>query len=138
MLGRVHHVGYVAASRADGVAVFADELGLDVVTEFELPEYRLIGAFLGSAGGLVEVVEFTDDELAAARLSGHALRLDHVAHEVEDVATAAARLSDQGWRLCGPDGSPLGAPVSIAGSLHVWLEACAVPSVRLQLVQQSR
>jgi catechol 2,3-dioxygenase-like lactoylglutathione lyase family enzyme len=138
MLGRVHHVGYVAMRRADGVAVFAEELGLTLVSEFELPEYRLIGAFLGSAGGLVEVVEFTDDELASARLCGQALRLDHVAYEVEDIETAAATLSEQGWRLCGPDGSSLPAAVSIAGSLHVWLEARTLPSVRLQLVQPSR
>lgn len=138
MLGRVHHVGYVAKNRADGVAVFVDELGLALVSEFELPEYRLTGAFLGAADGLVEVVEFADDEVAAPRLCGHPLRLDHVAHAVRDITTAVATLSDQGWRLCGPDGSPLRAPVSIAGSLHVWLDARTLPSVRLQLVQASR
>jgi catechol 2,3-dioxygenase-like lactoylglutathione lyase family enzyme len=138
MLGSVHHVGYVAKNRGDGVAVFVDQFGLALVSEFELPEYRLAGAFLGSVDGLVEVVEFTDDELAAARLCGQALRLDHVAHEVQDIETAAARLIDHGWRLCGPDGSPLRAPVLIAGSLHVWLDARTLPSVRLQLVQQSR
>jgi catechol 2,3-dioxygenase-like lactoylglutathione lyase family enzyme len=135
MLGRIHHVGYVARSRSDGVAVFIDKFGLSVVTEFELPQYRLRGAFLGGVDGLVEIVEFTDGRLADERLDGLQLRLDHVAHEVENVGTAAATLRAQGARTCGPDGSPLDDPVSIASGLHIWLVLDAAPGVRLQLVQ---
>lgn len=131
----LHHVAYVARDREEGVALLTRTYGLEAVTTFELPQYTLRGAFLAGASGLVEVIELTDPALAARRLEGVALRLDHLAFAVDDLDAEVAHLHRVGARLFAPDDSPLAGPVELAGARHVWTRPPGDAAVVVQLVE---
>jgi catechol 2,3-dioxygenase-like lactoylglutathione lyase family enzyme len=137
VLGRVDHVGYLVEQLEWGVASFSERLGVPVVRRFERPQFALEGAYLGAGHGDIEVFTFTDPELLDARLDGRKMLLDHVAHEVEDIASLAASLRRGGVRFSGPDlRGELTEAVDLGGVLHLWTVPDSCDGVSLQLMQR--
>jgi hypothetical protein len=133
-LARVDHVAYVARDLAAGVAALGGPWGLEVATEFALPQFSLRGAFLLGGPTTVEVIAFDDARIAEQRLAGEVLRLDHIAYEVADLDEAIVRLQASGARLCAPDGSALNAPLELGGKRHAWAIPPGAPGICIQLV----
>ena len=105
---RLHHVG-LAVRDADRAAALWDELlGLGETGRYRVDEFGVLAVFLapegeaGSAdpGGLVELVQPTDERGAAARfLERRGPGLHHVCFEVADLAAALRALAARGARL---------------------------------------
>jgi catechol 2,3-dioxygenase-like lactoylglutathione lyase family enzyme len=137
MLGRIDHVGYIAADLEQSVTAFTERLEAKVVRRFERPQFSLVGVYLGADGGNIEVFSFTEPDLLAARLGGRTLALDHVAHEVEDMRTAEQALRAQGTGFCGPDlRDELTEAVDLGGVLHIWTRPETCSGLALQLMQR--
>ncbi|HEY1834143.1 MAG TPA: VOC family protein [Solirubrobacteraceae bacterium] len=137
MLGRIDHVGYIAADLEQGVATFTERLGAEVVRRFERRQFSLVGVYLGAEGGNIEVFSFTEPELLAARTGGRALALDHVAYEVADMRATEETLRAQGIGFCGPDlRDELTEAVDLGGVLHIWTRPATCSGVALQLMQR--
>lgn len=134
MLGPVDHVGYLACDLEASVADFATILGAESVRRFERPEFSVLGVYLGSGNGDIEIFTFTDEELARKRLGQARLLLDHVAYEVPDIDAIAARMRSAGVRFSGPDQrEELHEAVDLGGVRHLWTvpETCRGQSIQL-------
>lgn len=137
MLGRIDHVGYLVRDLDASLADVPPRLGLELVRRFERPQFALVGAYLGAEGGNVELFSFTDPDLLERRLGGHELLLDHVAHEVADMAAVVATLRDRGVRFTGPDQrGELAQAVDLGGVLHIWTVPESCGGLSLQLMQR--
>jgi catechol 2,3-dioxygenase-like lactoylglutathione lyase family enzyme len=134
-LQRLDHIAYATRDLREGIATVQVTSGLAVATEFELPEFSLRGAMLGESPIIVEVVEFQSPEIAESRLGGLAMRLDHVAYEVDDIDEVTARLRALGIRISGPDGVEVDRPIDLGGARHVWTMPADSP-LCLQLVER--
>jgi catechol 2,3-dioxygenase-like lactoylglutathione lyase family enzyme len=134
MLGRVHHVGYLACDLQAALSRFSARFAVDAVRRFERPQFELEGIYLGAADGDIELFSFTDAELLERRLGGAELLLDHVAYEVADLAALEARMRREGVRFAGPDlREELTEPLDLGGTLHLWTvpETCWGQSLQL-------
>lgn len=120
MLGKADHVAYVARNLERGVSTICAALGLEVMREFQLPEFALRGAFLGNGEALVEVFELLEPALSEPRLGEFELQLDHVAYEVGSLEETASLLRAIGVRFSGPDGKEVIEPIELGGSRHLW------------------
>ncbi len=121
MLGRLDHVGYLAADLEGAVQDFQEIFALPVARHIERPQFALRGVYLGEGEGNIELFTFTEDELLAGRLGAAQLLLDHVAYEVPDIAASAALLRAGGARFAGPDlRAELHEPVDLGGVWHLW------------------
>ena len=137
MLGRIDHVGYLAADLEASVDEMVAKLGLPIVKRFERPQFELLGVYLGEGHPGIEIFTFTDPELTARRLGGErGLRLDHVAYVLEDIEGVCAELRTRGVRFCGPDErEELTGPVDLGGVLHIWTVPQTSCGQSLQLMQ---
>jgi catechol 2,3-dioxygenase-like lactoylglutathione lyase family enzyme len=136
MLGRIDHVGYLAADLEASVDSMIATLGLPVLKRFERPEFGLVGVYLGEGHPGIELFTFTDPALTERRLGGGELRLDHVAYQVEDIERVCAELRRRGVRFCGPDNrAELPEPVDLGGVLHIWTVPDTSCGQSLQLMQ---
>ena len=137
MLGTLDHVGYLVEDLDAAIADFGRTLGLEVVRRFERPQFALVGAYLGTGEGEIELFTFSDAALLAARLNGASLRLDHIAYEVSDIDATARALGAAGVRFCGPDlRSELQGPVDLGGVRHLWTVPETSCGQSLQLLQR--
>lgn len=138
MLGRIDHVGYLVRDLDAAVRDVSRRLSLDVVRRFERPQFELLGAYLGADGGNVELFSFSDPELTERRLGGREdMALDHVAHEVSDLAAVTEALRAQGTRFTGPDQrGELERAVDLGGVLHIWTVPESCGGMSLQLMQR--
>jgi catechol 2,3-dioxygenase-like lactoylglutathione lyase family enzyme len=136
MLGVIDHVGYLARDLEGSIADFQQRLGVEVVRRFERPQFSLLGAYVGSGSGELELFAFSEPELQAERLAGRELVLDHVAYTVPDIAALQARLAAEGIRFSGPDlRGELTEPVDLGGALHLWTVPETCGGQALQLIQ---
>jgi catechol 2,3-dioxygenase-like lactoylglutathione lyase family enzyme len=136
MLGTIDHVGYLARDLEGSVRNFQRRLGVEVVRRFERPQFSLLGVYLGSGSGELELFAFSDPELQATRLAGRELVLDHVAYRVPGVVALQARLAAEGVRFSGPDlRGELTEPVDLGGALHLWTVPETCGGQALQLIQ---
>ena len=137
MLGRIDHVGYLAADLDAAVDAMVAKLGLPVVKRFERPRFDLVGVYLGEGHPGIEIFTFTDPALRALRLAAkQQLSLDHVAYSVDDIERVCAGLREQGVRFCGPDNrEELPGPVDLGGVLHIWTVPETSCGQSLQLMQ---
>jgi len=137
MLGKLDHVGYLAADLEATIAGFQERFGLALARRIERPQFALVGAYLGEGEGNVEVFTFTDPELLARRLGGASVVLDHVAYEVADIGAAATAMRHDGVRFAGPDlRSELHEPVDLGGVLHLWTMPETTFGQTIQLLQR--
>ena len=139
MLTAINHVGYLTADVDTTVERLTAAHGLHLDRRFALPQFELDGAFLSlpAGGPRVEVFTFDDAALVHSRLGEDAVRLDHVAYDVEDADAAVAALRAQGFRIVTPDlRDALSAPVVLAASArHAWAHQPALPGWAIQVVQ---
>jgi catechol 2,3-dioxygenase-like lactoylglutathione lyase family enzyme len=136
MLGTIDHVGYLTGDLEASIADFQRRLAVEVVRRFERPQFSLLGAYLGSGSGELELFAFSDPELQAERLAGHDFVLDHVAYRVPDIAALQARLEADGVRFSGPDlRGEVRKPFDLGGALHLWTVPETCGGQALQLIQ---
>ncbi len=139
MLGDIDHVGYLARDLDQAIEQFTERLGLPVVRRFERPQFNLLGAYLGTGGGSVEVFAFTDPGLSEQRLGGAEVLLDHLAYAVTDIEAISARMRRAGVRFSGPDlRGELHEPVELGGVRHLWTVPETSWGSSLQLLERPR
>jgi catechol 2,3-dioxygenase-like lactoylglutathione lyase family enzyme len=137
MLGAVDHVGYLARDLEATIAEFCELFAVQIARRIERPAFSLIGAYLGSGEGNIEIFTFTEDALLQERLGEQPVLLDHVAFEVADIAAAAAAMSAAGVSFCGPDArAELSEPVDLGGVLHLWTRPASSGGQMLQILQR--
>ena len=121
MLGALDHVGYLTADLDGAVAEFTDTFGLTVARTIDLPQFSIVGVFLGQGTGSVELFTITDPALLEQRLDGRRILLDHAAHEVDDIDVVAGVLARAGVRFSGPDRrEEVTEPFELGGLRHLW------------------
>jgi catechol 2,3-dioxygenase-like lactoylglutathione lyase family enzyme len=137
MLGRLDHVGYLAADLEEAVQEFQRMSALPVARHIERPQFALRGVYLGEGEGNIELFTFTEADLLKARLGDARLLLDHVAYEVPDIAASAALLRAGGARFAGPDArAELHEPVDLGGVWHLWTLPETTFGQTIQLLQK--
>jgi catechol 2,3-dioxygenase-like lactoylglutathione lyase family enzyme len=137
VLGPVDHVGYLTRDLDTGVAAAQELLSVDVVLRFERPQFDLLGAYLGTGTGHIEVFTFGDPALLEKRMGDELLHLDHVAYLVQDIRAFAARLRSSGVRFSRPAlRGELYEPVDLGGVLHLWTLPATCGGTCLQLMQR--
>ena len=136
MLGRLDHVGYLVSDLAAAEAEFVETLGQPVVQRFERSVFSLFGMYLGAEGEL-ELFTFTDHQLLSARLGEEHIRLDHIAYETHDIATAAVSLAARGVRFTGADRrEEVTEPFDLDGVLKLWTVPETAGGAALQILQR--
>jgi catechol 2,3-dioxygenase-like lactoylglutathione lyase family enzyme len=137
MLGAVDHVGYLVRDLDAAVAEFSERFGLEVVRPVELPQYSILGEYLGEGTGSVELFTITDDALLAQRLGAESILLDHAAYEVTDIDSVAAAWSAGGVRFSGPDRrQEVRDPILLGGVRHLWTIPQTSCGQSVQLLQR--
>jgi catechol 2,3-dioxygenase-like lactoylglutathione lyase family enzyme len=122
----IDHIGYLVRDLEAGVDFARRVFGAEITREVDRPQWTLFGYYLGA----VEVFTFTDDARLAACLGDEELKLDHVAHAVDDIEAAMARLPDARWS--GPDlRDTVTEPFDLGAAKHVWTPG-------LQLIEYAR
>ena len=123
----IDHVGYLVRDLDAGVALVTKAFGADVDRTVDRPQWSLFGHYVGA----IEVFTFTDPQLLDERLGGVDEKLDHIAHAVDDIEAAMARLPDA--RFSGPDlRGEATEPFDLGTGLHIWT---VVDGLGLQLIQ---
>ncbi len=121
MLGAVDHVGYLVRDLDAAVAEFSERFGLEVVRPVVLPQFSILGQYLGEGTGSVELFTITDEELLDERLAGQNILLDHAAYEVADINAVAGAWHERGVRFTGPDRrDDVREPILLGGVRHLW------------------
>jgi methylmalonyl-CoA/ethylmalonyl-CoA epimerase len=128
-IGSLHHVGIVVRHVETTESFLTGVLGLQVVKRLESAELGLRMAFLDCGPALVEIVEFADPGLVAARLGERPAVLDHVALQVTDLDDTEEVLAGHGVALmqATPLVTPLGrmtftSPATSGGVIWQLLE----------------
>jgi len=137
VLGPLDHVGYLTSDLDGTVEEFRARFALDVVRPVDLPQYSILGLFLGSGSASVEIFTFTDAALLRERLGAERIVLDHAAHEVRDIDAAAAALGAAGVRFCGPDRrNEVTEPIQLGAVRHLWTVPDSACGQSIQLLQR--
>jgi catechol 2,3-dioxygenase-like lactoylglutathione lyase family enzyme len=137
MLGKLDHVGYLVRDLDSAAAGLVDRFGMPVARDLELPQFSLIARFFGAGSGSIELFTFTDEELLDRRLGGADVYLDHAAHEVADIASAAAHMLNAGVRFSGPDHrEEVEEPFLLGGALHLWTLPESAGGQAIQMLQR--
>ncbi|HEX5853853.1 MAG TPA: VOC family protein [Solirubrobacteraceae bacterium] len=138
MLGPLDHVGYLVRDLDAAVAAWAERFALEVVRPVELPQYSILGKYLGQGSGSVEMFTITDEQLLAERLGEQRIVLDHAAYEVADIDAVAAAMHERGVRFCGPDRrEEVSEPILLGGGVrHLWTVPHTSFGQSLQLLQR--
>lgn len=122
----IDHVGYLVRDLDRGVDFARRAFGAEITREVDRPQWTLLGCYLGP----IEVFTFTDPARLDARLGDEDLIVDHVAHAVDDIAAAMARLP--GTRWSGPDlRETVTEPFDLGAAKHIW-------TTGLQLIEHAR
>ena len=128
-IGSLHHVGIVVRHVETTESFLTGVLGLRVAKRLESAELGLRMAFFDCGSALVELVEFADPGLVAARLGDRPAVLDHIALQVADLDDAEEVLRGHGVDLmqATPLVTPLGrttftSPASSGGVIWQLLE----------------
>ncbi len=136
-LGTLDHVGYLVADLDAAVAEFHERFALEIVRPVILPQFSILGHYLGSGAGNIELFTITDEELLADRLGGERILLDHVGFEVQDIVAKAAELSATGVRFSGPDRrQEVSEPIELGGIRYLWTVPQTSCGQSLQLLQR--
>jgi methylmalonyl-CoA/ethylmalonyl-CoA epimerase len=128
-MGSMHHVGIVVRHLETTESFLTGVLGLQAVKRLESADLGVRMAFFDCGPALVELVEFADPGLVAARLGDRPAALDHIALQVTDLDAGTEVLIGHGVELmqATPMVTPLGRtmftrPDSSAGVIWQLLE----------------
>jgi catechol 2,3-dioxygenase-like lactoylglutathione lyase family enzyme len=137
MLSAVDHVGYLVRDLDVAVAEFSERFGLQVVRPVVLPQYSILGQYLGEGTGSVELFTITDEQLLAERLGEQSIVLDHAAYEVADIDAIATAWQGRGVRFSGPDRrDEVHVPILLGGVRHLWTVPQTSCGQSIQLLQR--
>lgn len=100
MFNRLDHVGIVVADIDATLKTYCEQLGFTLLERTEIPEQKVVAAFLDGGNSTIELISPTDTESGTAKyLANRGEGTHHVAYEVDDIVGALAELKAQGVRL---------------------------------------
>lgn len=100
MFKRMDHVGVVVHDIDATLKTYCDQLGFKLLERVEIPEQKVVAAFLDGGNSTIELISPTDAESGTARfLANRGEGTHHVYYEVDDIQAALVMLRDQGVRL---------------------------------------
>jgi methylmalonyl-CoA/ethylmalonyl-CoA epimerase len=100
MFNRLDHVGIVVADIDATLKTYCEQLGFNLLERTEIPEQKVVAAFLDGGNSTIELISPTDTESGTAKyLANRGEGTHHVAYEVDDIVAALAELKAQGVRL---------------------------------------
>jgi methylmalonyl-CoA/ethylmalonyl-CoA epimerase len=128
MLKRLDHVGIVVDDLTDAKRLLSETFGLSLVSEFEVAQLSRRVAFFQCGDARIEVIEDLDPEAKARVLDGAPARIEHVAVEVDDVASVLAALEGLGVR-------PNSTGILRAGPrVNAWTDPSTTDGIMFQLL----
>jgi methylmalonyl-CoA/ethylmalonyl-CoA epimerase len=117
MFKRMDHVGIVVADIDATLKTYCDQLGFQLVQRVEIPEQKVVAAFLDAGNSTIELISPTDSDSGTAKyLANRGEGTHHVCYEVEDIEAALAELKEQGVRLI--DESPRHGVHGLVAFIH--------------------
>ncbi len=100
MFNRLDHVGIVVADIDATLKTYCEQLGFTLLERTEIPEQKVVAAFLDGGNSTIELISPTDTESGTAKyLANRGEGVHHVAYQVDDIVAALAELKVQGVRL---------------------------------------
>lgn len=100
MFRRLDHVGVVVHDIDATLQTYCGQLGFKLLERVEIPEQKVVAAFLDGGNSTIELISPTDAESGTARfLANRGEGTHHVCYEVDDIEAALAELSKAGVRL---------------------------------------
>jgi methylmalonyl-CoA/ethylmalonyl-CoA epimerase len=100
MFNRLDHVGIVVADIDATLKTYCEQLGFTLLERTEIPEQKVVAAFLDGGNSTIELISTMDTESGTAKyLANRGEGTHHVAYEVDDIVAALAELKAQGVRL---------------------------------------
>jgi methylmalonyl-CoA/ethylmalonyl-CoA epimerase len=100
MFKRLDHVGIVVADIDASLQTYQNQLGFALLERVEIPEQKVVAAFLDGGNSTIELISPTDTESGTARyLANKGEGTHHICYEVDDIEAALAELAAAGVRL---------------------------------------
>jgi methylmalonyl-CoA/ethylmalonyl-CoA epimerase len=128
VLKRIDHVGVIVDDLAQAKSFLAD-MGLRFDRDLVIPG-RLRAAFYTCGETQIEVIEVDEPGERARRLGDDTARVEHIAFEVDSLATTLQALSGLGVKTTTPDA------LAISGNLSFWTTAESCDGVQYQLIEK--
>ena len=100
MFNRMDHVGVVVHDIDATLKTYCEQLGFKLLERVEIPEQKVVAAFLDGGNSTIELISPTDAESGTARfLANRGEGTHHVCYEVDDIVAALAAPRSAGGRL---------------------------------------
>ncbi|MBW7884937.1 MAG: methylmalonyl-CoA epimerase [Caldilineaceae bacterium] len=100
MFEQLDHVGIVVHNIDETLKTYCEQLGFQLLEQVEIPEQKVVAAFLDGGNVKLEIISPTDTESGTARyLANRGEGTHHICFEVDDIYAALAELTAQGVRL---------------------------------------
>ncbi len=97
---RMDHVGVVVNDIDATLKTYCDGLGFQLLQRVEIPEQKVVAAFLDAGNSTIELISPTDTDSGSAKfLANRGEGTHHVCYEVDDIVAALAELKADGVRL---------------------------------------
>lgn len=128
VLKRIDHVGLIV-DNLDEAKRFLSELGLRFDRDLQIPD-RLRAAFYACGETQLEVIEIDDPAERAQRLGEATARIEHVAFEVDSLATTLEALRGLGVETTTSD------PLAVGANLNFWTKPETCDGVQYQLIEK--
>ncbi|MFO7631871.1 MAG: methylmalonyl-CoA epimerase [Caldilinea sp.] len=100
MFNRLDHVGVIVHDIDATLQTYCSQLGFTLLERVEIPEQKVVAAFLDGGNSTIELISPTDTESGTARfLANRGEGTHHVCYEVDDIEATLAELRKAGMRL---------------------------------------
>ncbi len=92
MFKRMDHVGIVVNDIDATLKTYCDQLGFTLLERVEIPEQKVVAAFLDAGNSTIELISPTDTESGTAKfLANRGEGTHHICYEVDDIVADAGR-----------------------------------------------
>lgn len=111
MIGKLNHVAIATSDLAGQSRFYADTLGATISAAVDLPEHGVTTIFVSLPNTKIELLAPLGETspIAAFLERNPAGGIHHICYEVDDIGSACAKLSGEGFRLLGGGESKIGA-----------------------------
>ena len=100
MIKKIDHIGVATKSIDDVASFYIDGLGLEIDHKVEVPDQKVMTAFLQVGETWIELLEGTsDDSPIAKHVEKRGAGVHHICYEVDDINAALAQLKAKGFKL---------------------------------------